>query len=105
MNMNRRWLIGITFILAVMIVSGCGVTQQQLKQVNEARELFKKATLAGAKKCAPCQYAKAEAYLALVDHYIEIDHGCSPYLDKEVNSISIVKEKSLEALNLTPFDT
>ena len=67
-------------------------------------ELFNKATLAGAKKCAPCQYATAEAYLALLDHYEKIGHGCSPYLDKQVNSINIVKEKSLEALKLTPCE-
>jgi hypothetical protein len=36
-----------------------------MKLVNEDRELFNKAALAGAKKCAPCEYAKAEAYLAL----------------------------------------
>jgi hypothetical protein len=36
------------------------------------KDAFQKATLAGAKKCAPCQYAQAEAYLALVDHYVKI---------------------------------
>ena len=77
---------------------------QQMVQINEARELFNKATFAGAKKCAPCEYAKAEAYLSLVNHYVEIEHGCSPYLDKQVNSINIVKEKSLEALKVTPCE-
>jgi outer membrane protein OmpA-like peptidoglycan-associated protein len=77
---------------------------EQKQAIKEDRELFNKATLAGAKKCAPCQYATAEAYLALVDHYEKIGHGCSPYLDKQVNSINIVKEKSLEALKLTPCE-
>jgi outer membrane protein OmpA-like peptidoglycan-associated protein len=105
MSMNKKWMTLILLILGAMIVSGCaGLTMQQMKDVNESRELFNKATLAGAKKCAPCQYAKAEAYLALVDHYIKIEHGCSPYLDKRVNSISIVKETSLEALKLTPCE-
>jgi outer membrane protein OmpA-like peptidoglycan-associated protein len=105
MIMGKKWMTLILLILGAMIVSGCaGLTMQQMKEINESRELFNKATLAGAKKCAPCQYAKAEAYLALVDHYEKIGHGCSPYLDKQVNSISIVKEKSLEALKLTPCE-
>jgi outer membrane protein OmpA-like peptidoglycan-associated protein len=89
-------------ILCIMIVSGCGVNREQLIQVNEARDAFNKATLAGAKKCAPCEYAKAEAYLALAEHYVEIKHGCSPYFDKQVNSIKIAREKSLEAIKMTP---
>ena len=102
MTMGKKWLTVILLILGSMIVSGCGgLKMEQMNQVNEDRELFKKATLAGAKKCAPCEYAKAEAYLALVEHYVTIGHGCSPYLDKQVNSINIVKEKSLEALKAT----
>jgi len=105
MSMSKKWLALIILILGAMIVSGCaGFTLQQTKEINESRDLFNKATLAGAKKCAPCQYAKAEAYLALVDHYENINHGCSPYLDKQVNSINIVKEKSLEALKKTPCE-
>ena len=102
--MKRIWTIWILLILGAMVASGCGLTQQQLRQVDEARDLFNKATAAGAKKCAPCQYAQAEAYLALVNHYAEIGHGCSPYLDKQVHSINIVKDKSLEALKLTPCE-
>ncbi len=105
MVMDKKWITLILLILGAMIVSGCaGLTTQQMKEVNESRELFNKATLAEAKKCAPCQYAQAEVYLALVDHYEKIGHGCSPYLDKQVNSINIVKEKSLEALKLTPCE-
>jgi outer membrane protein OmpA-like peptidoglycan-associated protein len=106
MSMSKKWMALIVLILGAMIASGCaiGIMPQQKKDIQEARDLFNKATSAGAKKCAPCQYAKAEAYLALVDHYVEIGHGCSPYLDKQVNSINIVKEKSLEALKLTPCE-
>ena len=106
MTMGRKWMTVILLILGAMIVSGCGgLKMEQMKLVNEDRELFNKATIAGAKKCAPCEYAKAEAALALVEHYVEIKHGCSPYLDKQVNSIGIVKEKSLEALKVTPCET
>ena len=105
MMMNKKGMTLIFLILGVVIVSGCsGPNMQQMVQINEARELFNKATVAGAKKCAPCEYAKAEAYLSLVNHYVEIKHGCSPYLDKQVNSINIVKEKSLEALKVTPCE-
>ena len=105
MIMGRKGMIVILLILGAMIVSGCGgLKMEQMNQVNEDRDLFKKAALAGAKKCAPCEYAKAEAYLALVEHYVTIGHGCSPYLDKQVNSIGIVKEKSLEALKATPCE-
>jgi outer membrane protein OmpA-like peptidoglycan-associated protein len=105
MIMGRKWMALILLILGAMIVSGCGgLKMEQMNQVNEDRDLFKKAALAGAKKCAPCEYAKAEAYLALVEHYVTIGHGCSPYLDKQVNSIGIVKEKSLEALKATPCE-
>jgi OOP family OmpA-OmpF porin len=63
---------------------------------NEAKDTFQKATLAGAKKCAPCQYATAEAYLALADHEVaEKD-------DREhiKTAIGITKEKSLEAIKI-----
>jgi outer membrane protein OmpA-like peptidoglycan-associated protein len=105
MIMGKKRMTLILLILGAVIVSGCGgPNMQQMVQINEARELFNKATLAGAKKCAPCEYAKAEAYLSLVNHYVEIKHGCSPYLDKQVNSVNIVKEKSLEALKGTPCE-
>ncbi len=96
MKMGKKGMILILLILGAMIVSGCaGLTMNQKQAINEDRELFNKATLAGAKKCAPCQYATAEAYLALLDHYVEIEHGCSPYLDKQVNSVNIFGGKTL----------
>jgi len=92
----------ILLILCTMIVSGCGmgINKEQLIQVNEARDAFNKATAVGAKKCAPCEYARAEAYLALAEHYVKIKHGCSPYFDKGVHSINIAKENSLAAIKL-----
>jgi len=105
MIMGKKRMTLILLILGAVIVSGCGgPNMRQMVLINEDRELFNKATLAGAKKCAPCEYARAEASLALVNHYVEIKHGCSPYLDKQVNSIGIVKEKSLEALKATPCE-
>jgi outer membrane protein OmpA-like peptidoglycan-associated protein len=105
MTIGKKWMTVILLILGTMIISGCGgLRMEQMNLVNEDRELFTKATLAGGKKCAPCEYAKAEAALALVEHYVTIRHGCSPYLDKQVNSINIVKEKSLEVLKVTPCE-
>jgi outer membrane protein OmpA-like peptidoglycan-associated protein len=100
--MGKKSMTLILLILCTMIVSGCGmgINKEQLIQVNEARDAFNKATLAGAKKCAPCEYARAEAYLALAEHYVKIKHGCSPYFDKQVHSINIAKEKSLEAVKI-----
>ena len=61
----------IILILGAMIVSGCGLSKETVMSYNEAKEAFQKATLAGAKKCAPCQYATAEAYLAWADMEIQ----------------------------------
>jgi outer membrane protein OmpA-like peptidoglycan-associated protein len=68
---------------------------------NEAKEAFQKATIAGAKKCAPCQYGTAEAYLALADHEMQYYWRELEDLDKHA---TIAKEKSLEALKLTPCE-
>jgi hypothetical protein len=65
---------------------------------NDARDTFQKATLAGARKCAPCEYATAEAYLALADHEVaEKDEFTAGHLK---TGIGIAKEKSLEAIKL-----
>jgi outer membrane protein OmpA-like peptidoglycan-associated protein len=93
-------MIWILLILGAMVVSGCGKSQVMM-DYNEAKELFQKATVAGAKKCAPIQYATAEAYLALADHEI----GEGDYLAQDtVLALKIAKEKSLEALKLTPCE-
>jgi outer membrane protein OmpA-like peptidoglycan-associated protein len=100
--MNRRWMTWILLILGAMIASGCAISRESMMAYNEAKDAFQKATAAGAKKCAPVQYATAEAYLALADHEVaerdEWGHG-------GLQKISgIVKEKSLEALKLTPCE-
>jgi outer membrane protein OmpA-like peptidoglycan-associated protein len=100
MKMNRRWMIGILLILGAMVVSGCGKSEVMMSY-NEAKELFQKATVAGAKKCAPVQYATAEAYLALADH--EIGEGDYSGADTTL-ALKIAKEKSLEAMKLTPCE-
>ena len=85
-----------------MIASGCAVSKETMMAYNEAKETFQKATEAGAKKCAPCQYATAEASLALADHGIEKRwYESSAKFDI---AIKVAKEKSLEALKLTPCE-
>jgi outer membrane protein OmpA-like peptidoglycan-associated protein len=100
MNMHRKWMTLLILILGAMIVSGCAISKESMMAYNEAKETFQKATAAGAKKCAPVQYATAEAYLALADHEIaeKDDTG-----DLKI-AIQVVKEKSLEALKLTPCE-
>jgi OOP family OmpA-OmpF porin len=68
---------------------------------NEAKETFQRATIANAKKCAPCQYGTAEGYLALADHEMKYYWREMEDLQK---STKIVQEKSSEALKLTPCE-
>ncbi len=56
--------------LGAMVLSGCGISKESMMAYNEAKDAFQKATLAGAKQCAPCQYATAEAYMALADQEV-----------------------------------
>jgi outer membrane protein OmpA-like peptidoglycan-associated protein len=100
MKMNRKWMILIFFILVTAIASGCA-PKGTVMVYNEAKEAFQKATIAGAKKCAPCQYGTAEAYLALADHEMKYYWREAEDLDRHA---TIVKEKSLEALKLTPCE-
>jgi len=101
MNMNRKWMTLILLILGAMIASGCAISKESMMAYNEAKETFQKATAAGAKKCAPVQYATAEAYLALADEEVaEKDE----YSGDLAIAIKTVKEKSLEALKLTPCE-
>ncbi len=99
--MDRKWMIWMLLILGAMIASGCAVSKETMRSYNEAKDLFQKATLAGAKKCAPCQYATAEAYLALANH--EATHFWRE-LERLDTHIKIVREQSLETLKLTPCD-
>ncbi len=102
MNMDNKWKILVLLILGATIVSGCTtLSKETMMSYNEAKDLFQKATLADAKKCAPCQYGTAEAYLAWADFEVAEKDGNSPHLKK---SLEIVKEKSLEALKLTPCE-
>jgi outer membrane protein OmpA-like peptidoglycan-associated protein len=101
MKMNQKWMILILLILGAMIASGCAASKEAVMAYNEAKDAFQKATLAGAKKCAPCQYATAEAYLALADH--EFKYSRRELEDLEAHT-KLVKEKSLEALKLTPCE-
>jgi outer membrane protein OmpA-like peptidoglycan-associated protein len=100
MNMNRKWKILLLLILGGVIASGCA-PKETVMSYNEAKEAFQRATIAGAKKCAPCQYATAEANLALADH--EMKYYWREMEDLDVHA-KIVKEKSLEALKLTPCE-
>ncbi len=101
--MNRRWMILILLILGATIVSGCAVSKEGMMAYNDAKDTFQKATDAGAKKCAPCQYATAEAALALATHetHERSGEGHSAHFGMGVR---IAKEKSLEALKLTPCE-
>jgi len=98
--MKKKWMILILMILGALVVSGCGKSDVMMSY-NEAKELFQKATVAGAKKCAPVQYATAEAYLALADH--EIGEGDYWAEDTKL-ALKVAKEKSLEAMKLTPCE-
>ena len=102
MNMSRKWMMLLLLILGAMIASGCAVSKDRMMAFNEAKEAFQKATTAGAKKCAGCDYATAEAYLALADHGInKYWFESSGKIDR---AIGIAKDKSLEALKATPCE-
>jgi len=102
MNMSRRWMMLFALILGAMIVSGCAVSKETMMAYDEAKGLFQKATEAGAKKCAPCQYATAEAALAMAEHGLQKRWYESS--SKYDIAIKVAKEKSLEALKLTPCE-
>src|SRR5271157_3060473 len=101
MNMNKKWMTLMLLILGVMVISGCGISKETMMAYNEAKDVFQKATLAGAKKCAPCEYATAEAYLAHADHerteFLGLGDETSGHLK---NAIAITREKSLEAIKI-----
>ncbi len=97
MKVKRFWTLLGVFILFLLIASGCAVNKETMNAYNEAKEVFQKATLIGAKKCAPCQYATAEAYIAIADHEVKDYWREIENLD---NHIKIVKEKSLEAIRI-----
>lgn len=97
---KRRALI--LLIFGTMIIYGCAtIPNETMKSYNEAKTLFEKATAAGAKKCAPCEYAAAEAALAHADHEMAEGDYAPCHL---TSSIAIVKKQSLAALKLTPCE-
>ncbi len=102
MNMSRKWMMILTLILGAMIASGCGVSKEMRMAYDEAKGLFDKATAADAKKCAPCQYATAEAALALAEHGLQKRWYESA--SKYDIGVKVAKEKSLEALKLSPCE-
>ncbi len=101
MNMSRKWMMLLILILGGMIASGCA-SKARLMAFDEAKATFQKATAAGAKKCAPCDYATAEANLALADH--GINKWWFESNAKIDRAIGIAKDKSLEALKATPCE-
>ena len=96
MSMSKKWLALIILILGAMIASGCAISKETMITYNEAKDAFQKATLADAKKCAPVQFATAEAYMAMADDELEERD------DREnlKTGIKIAKEKSLEAIKV-----
>jgi outer membrane protein OmpA-like peptidoglycan-associated protein len=102
MKLSKRWMMLIVFILGAMIASGCArtISQETRMAYDEAKAAFQKATQAGAKKCAPCEYGTAEASLAWADHAIENYE----IVGKGDRAIAVAKEKSLEALKKTPCE-
>jgi OOP family OmpA-OmpF porin len=102
MNMSRRWMMLFLLVLGAMIASGCAVSKETMMAYDEAKGLFDKATAAGAKKCAPCQYATAEAALAMAEHGLQKRWYESA--SKYDIAVKVAKEKSLEALKLTPCE-
>ena len=100
MESSKKWRMLIILMLGAIIASGCA-PKATVMIYNEAKEAFQRATVANAKKCAPCQYATAEAYLGLADHEMKYYWRELQDLDEHAK---MVREKSLEALNLTPCE-
>ena len=101
--MSRKWMMLLLLILGAMIATGCAVSKDTMKAYDEAKATFQKATAADAKKCAPCDYATAEAYLALADHGINNKRWFEG-TEKFDRAIGIAKDKSLQALKATPCE-
>src|SRR4030042_6285185 len=100
--MNRKLMLLIILILGTMMASGCSniafirISDETMAAYKEAKDTFQKAALANAKKCAPCQYATAEAYLAIADHEVAEKDGWGHI----GIALPLVKEKSLGAIKV-----
>ncbi|MGQ9647017.1 MAG: hypothetical protein ACUVWO_10820, partial [Thermodesulfobacteriota bacterium] len=95
---NQRWMMILILLFAgVIMISGCAPSRETVMAYNEAKEAFQRATIIGARDCAPCPYGTAEGWLALADHEMK-------YYWREMEGLQkhsqIVKEKSLEAIRL-----
>ena len=100
MKMNRKWLT-IVFFLGALILSGCGVSKDTMTAYKDAKDAFQMATLAGARQCAPCECATAEAYLALAERETKRFLGSGDEASGRLKrAIAITKEKSLEAIKI-----
>jgi len=102
MKSNRIGKILFALILGIAVLSGCSADKETLRAYDEAKGIFQKATDAGGKKCAPCQYATAEAALALAEH--GINKWVFESKPKIEGAIGLAKDKSLEALKLSPCE-
>ena len=103
MIMNKRWMMLILLMLGAMIVSGCGLSRDAKIAYNDAKDTLQKAIDAGAKKCAPCQVATAEAALAHAEHETQ-EWSSESHSTHFWAGVKIAKQKSLEALKLTPCE-
>jgi outer membrane protein OmpA-like peptidoglycan-associated protein len=103
MNMSRKWMMLLLLISGAVIASGCAVSKETMKAYDEAKATFQKATAADGKKCAPCDYATAEAYLALADHGINSKRWFEGS-EKFDRAIGIAKDKSLQVLRVSPCE-
>ena len=101
MTMNRKWMT-ILFFLGVPILPGCGASRDRMTAYKDAKDTFQMATLAGARQCAPCECAKAEAYLALAERETKrsLGSGADEASGRFKKAVAITKEKSLEAIKL-----
>ena len=100
--MNQRWMmLLILLFVGTMMLSGCTASRETVMAYNEAKETFQRATIADAKKCAPCQYGTAEGALALADH--ELKYYWRELEDLQ-RSTKTVQDKASEALKLTPCE-
>ena len=96
--MNQRWMmILILLFVGTLMISGCTASRETVMAYNEAKEAFQRATIIGARDCAPCPYGTAEGYLALADHEMKYYWREAQDLDEHAK---VVKEKSLEAIRL-----
>jgi outer membrane protein OmpA-like peptidoglycan-associated protein len=101
--LNMKWTALIILILGAMIVSGCAISKDAMLAYNDAKATFDKATQAGAKKCAPCEYATAEAALALAEEEVG-ERSSEDHSGHFAMGVRIAKGKSLEALSKTPCE-